>query len=76
MVVQYPLCIFNIYLVGNQDALISCSVNLKFGQNKLGHWVKLKKYIVGTLEATFLAQLTPVFLDKILKYLNFGPLGS
>ena len=28
------------------------------GIKKLGHYVKLKKYLVGALETTFLAQLT------------------
>ena len=47
----------------------SCTVNLNICQNfclwigvnwgkKLDHYVKLKKYLVGTVQATFLAQLT------------------
>ena len=52
----------------------SCSFDLKIGQNvlmkswtssnlvtwaqTLGHWLKLKKYIVGALEDTVLAHLT------------------
>ena len=54
-----------------REATFSCAIDLKIGQNVCldkisdvfkygspGHYVKLKKYLVIALEATFLAQLT------------------